>query len=1097
MAMTDSVAGNEQLDTKAARRAGLVCLLLGLVGVAGLLVEWIVGKCASPAAGIAQGQVYWAVGISFVLAMIWSVAALQLIKLRPGAQVVLVILNLLALIVATCLFMSLAATPEAKTLGLADWQKTAGLIGSLVWIFICAVVQVMLVKSSSSWSRLRYATVVPTAIAAAIAALVAINVIAQGEGGYWRKDVETLGSYRLSDRTKQVLQASTQPLRITCLYTSDSSDKGKIRGSEYSPQVMDLLNEMHEYNPNVRVVDASTNAQKAKVVDGLREKLAASSNEQVAFLKKFQQVAPMAIDQMAAQQKQWAGMSGKNYLNMWGISPELARYLGTLAAELKTANDKLARDMNSPTLPDYAKEAKEAGEVLTKADKDLGDLSKVLEVTAGIPKNVEANAKGALAEVAKAQAAFEEMCADMAAPGGTGVGPVSSSGTSPASAPAGGAAETHGQDGRATEETHGQDAHATPSEKDMTAIFTKLAKAAGKASGALAAAQKALDDLGGEQAAKWVHNAPSMTMEYSTIGEDGSVQRHRSQLADFFEFLAGKAGDVETECQGLNLAKTQVQLEGLEGMRAYVAPLRKAMAQAGKAAEQATKVLAAPDAETAAIFAQGHFFGQVREDIASLAKESQKLPAAKVTGLTDELSKDNILIIEAGDNNVQVVPFEDVWPLKVASANEQAAGGKEKRIFNGDAVIASKILSMTQKPFATVMITYFQPTAPEKMARMMPQSAIPAASLATLKARLQEANFEVKEWNLSQDMPVDTPTTGPGNAAEAHGQDAHAVPPKVLLVLPAPSKLPPQMAMVLGEQARDMQEAFGGMGPEHMARLQKAIDSGTPAIFLTGFMPEMPTPFGPAPADDAVNSYLQKDWGVTPKNDFRVVEGVQDESQPGKFMMNAIGIRWWPLSNFSDHPIGKPLQGRRVYWCEVCPVEHSDKAGVKVTPLLSVPEGKMGVWATNNLEDLGAKIQAGQGSSLSPGPQDMKPPFDVGVVATRSGEKESRIVVLGIGESMVDEFVSRGVPVLKTHGGSGDVGFDTSDAPRADTDVIVNSVYWLSGRYQYIAAGAAQAKPIAMMPLSTLHSIELGYLLVLPALVLVVGGIVMVVRKRS
>jgi hypothetical protein len=1093
MAITDSLAGNEQLDAKAARRAGLVCLLLGFVGVAGLLVEWIAGKCASPAAGIAQGQVYWAVGISFVLAVIWTAAAFQMARLRPGAQQVLVGLNLLALIVATCLFVALAATHEAKDLGLSNWQKSAGLAGGLVWLIISAGVQAMLVKASSSSSRLRYATIVPTAIAAAIAALIAINVIAQGD--YWRKDVESLGSYRLSDRTKQVLKAATQPIRITCVYTSD---KEKSKGSDYSPQVMDLLNEMREYSSNVRVVDASTNAQKAKVVDGLREKLASSSNEQVAFLTKFGKMAPAIKDQLDAQQARWSAMSDKSYLNMWGISAELSRYMGSLATDMKAANDDLARATNSPTLPDYGKEVKDVTEALTKADKDLGELSKLLDVVAKIPKSADANAKGAMAEVGKAQAAFKEMCDAMAAPGGTdggtGVPPVSSS-TRPGLEQVG---ETHGRDAHATTETHGQDAHATsaPSEKEMTAVFDKLTKAARKAAEQLGLAQKALDDIGGEQAGKWVHNAPCMTFEYVMVGGDGSAQHQRAQLADFFEQLAGVAGDVETSCRGLNMAKIEVGLGAIKDMQSHLSPLCKAMAQTGKAAQQAIKILQTPDKETAEIFKDGHFFGPVREDIASLAREAKALPAPKATGLTDELSKDNIVIIEAGDNNVQVVPFEDVWPLKVAQAGEQA-GSKDKRFFNGDAVIASKILSMTQKPFATVLVTYFQAAAPEKMARMMPQSAIPAASLATLRARLEAANFEVKDWNLSQDMPSDAPTTGPANGMGIHGQDAHATPPKVLLVLPAPAKLPQQMSMVLGEQAAGMREAFTGMGEENMARLRKAIDSGTPAIFLTGFMPEMQTPFGPAPVDEAINDYLKSDWGVTPKNDFRVVAGVQDESQPGTYMMNAIGISWWPLSSFTDHPIGKPLQGRRVFWRDVCPLSYSDKSGVKVLPLLSVPEDKMGVWATANLEDLGAKIQSGQGSNISPGADDVKPPFDVGLAAARAGDNASRIVVLGVGESMVDEFLTRGVPVLKTHGGTGDVGFDTSDPPRGDTDVVVNSVYWLAGWDQYIAAGAAQAKPIAMMTRSTLLGIQLAYLLVLPALVLAVGGIVMLMRKRS
>ena len=83
-----------------------------------------------------------------------------------------------------------------------------------------------------------------------------------------------------------------------------------------------------------------------------------------------------------------------------------------------------------------------------------------------------------------------------------------------------------------------------------------------------------------------------------------------------------------------------------------------------------------------------------------------------------------------------------------------------------------------------------------------------------------------------------------------------------------------------------------------------------------------------------------------------------------------------------------------------------------------------------------------------------------------------------------------GVPKL-----SGEGGFSFDPAPKANADLIIGSIYWLSDNEDYIAAGPAQIKPVNVAQhqkyvLWTLCVIGL------PLLVVAAGGAVLVIRKR-
>ncbi|MBL7133732.1 MAG: hypothetical protein ISS78_06510, partial [Phycisphaerae bacterium] len=264
-----------------------------------------------------------------------------------------------------------------------------------------------------------------------------------------------------------------------------------------------------------------------------------------------------------------------------------------------------------------------------------------------------------------------------------------------------------------------------------------------------------------------------------------------------------------------------------------------------------------------------------------------------------------------------------------------------------------------------------------------------------------------------------------------------------------------------------------------------------------------------------LNGYLREDWGIEALTDHLVVPAVADDNDPGKFKISGHRLSYLPLNNFSNNAIGKPLRRQRVLWASLCPIRTDPglPEGVTVQPLLSIPGDWRDTWATRRFRELVEQFRSGAGSKVYPNyaKGDLAAPFDVAVAATRASStpaqtqptttqaatapdqqrvKSARIVVLGMGQSLTDGYLTQPVPVQDAKG-----TVTLVDPPRANADVVINSVYWLTGRENYIAAGPAGAQlvligKVARTVLATI------FVVVLPALVLAAGAMVMVMRRR-
>jgi hypothetical protein len=391
--------------------------------------------------------------------------------------------------------------------------------------------------------------------------------------------------------------------------------------------------------------------------------------------------------------------------------------------------------------------------------------------------------------------------------------------------------------------------------------------------------------------------------------------------------------------------------------------------------------------------------------------------------------------------------------------------------------ISSKILSLASEPFAEVLLVTFEDIPPPQMRRFQPgvMGPIPSDQLYMLRERLESANLKVTEWNLlvkgPQQQGVPEPPPNPEKL------------PRVLLILP-PAKTPP-----MPPRGRPPPPSWSK--DRHELAIKRLIDSGTPAIFLTGWM--YPQYWQRQSATYVLGDYLRDEWGLDVKTNWRVIQTKRDADRPGKFKFQVQTWQYMGISTFTDHPAGEPLKARRFYWLNACPIlpVADSKAGAKLDNVLVVPKQRSEIWAASKIDALIERIRRRQ--PLEPDTEaDILPEFALAVEATKQvGEAKARIMAISTGFSFIDGYLRNPVILLLEDG-----TIATEPPPAGNVDLLINSVYHLVGKGEYIGAGPATVEPIRLIRHRTMTAIKIIFGLVWPAAFFVIGGVVMLIRRR-
>jgi hypothetical protein len=964
--------------------------------------------------GRLSASMVWAV-VALVLAAGIGICGICLMQQRIWAQRAMLVFWLG--ITASAMLIGTSALVWAQW-----WRTTAvaslGGVGApalVIGVFIAGTLMASMLIAASR-SRLRYASIVSLAVIAAIALTVIVNVISQRD--YYRLPIESLGRYSISERTEKILSDLQEPVRLTCVYTGTAEGR---KGSDFRPRVWELLEDLsakaRKLGQSVEIATITTHAERrdedARLGAKQRGRHGAPHEK---FIHDFQATARDVTERLKAEQHTWQNLGEESYLSQWPIPAQLAVRLSQLVEGFDRTRIMLRSELDHEGIRNYPALVKPARSILKSTLNSLKSYRATLAAIEQVYQGAAKNRTQTLEAVARSVRSVGELVAIV---------------------------------GKSSD----------PAPPDPTIVIKAFIQAAAKAAETTHKATVALEAIAGKEHATLVVNSSHWVIK---------ANNNKIALSKFFGVGSETILRLARRNQQIaQISTAKFKSEEVLRLRKQLATIQLEFGLARAAAEKALGILAAPDARSQQIMrdaSSDKMFERLVADVEALVKQANELPELKATSLAKELAGDNIVIVEAGEK-IEVVGFDEVWPPGVRTDSQ----GRPQRVFNGDSAIASRICSMTNEPFATVVFAYVQPLPTPEMVKKKQVFASPVIRYNILRARLEDANFDVRDWELTYPLTeaFKTPTTMP-------------VPENVILIV-LPSNKQAEITAA------------------RMANLKREIDNGTPAVFLTESQIKSA---GATPHDKEITEYLASDWGVSVMSDFVIIPAVRvDET---RFRIDNLRTRSMPQSNFSPHIIGKGLKGQRLLWralstCPVAKIEPPRRAGLTVTSLLTVPADQTATWATARFFELQAQYRTTEGSFIRPNftakdKPDIKPPFDLALAVTRegdpTGEKPNRIVVLGVGASMVDSYVGATVEVQAPNRTT-----SMADPPSMDADLVVNSIHWLGGLEERIAAGPAVSKPIDVQP-HTRDLLMIACAIGLPLLVLAAGGCVMLMRRR-
>ena len=319
--------------------------------------------------------------------------------------------------------------------------------------------------------------------------------------------------------------------------------------------------------------------------------------------------------------------------------------------------------------------------------------------------------------------------------------------------------------------------------------------------------------------------------------------------------------------------------------------------------------------------------------------------------------------------------------------------------------------------------------------------------------RLRAANFRVEEWN-------------PGGQMSAMGQQMPPQPPPqaddgqqtIWVILPTPPSSNPQAMMMISSIKQQVAEVLDRMQPQDAAMVMLSLDPGTS--------------FG---AETPILDWVRQ-WGIEPQLDRIVLQQVQlpnrQTQASAQFQVNQ-----WP----DALPITKALTGMPAIFLQGCPLVETDTEGIELHPLVQL-RGQQ-IWAEDDM----ASLQSPQAAEFDPAASAET--FTIGMAAQQGDE---RLVVVADPAWASDAITSYGAM------GPGTAEIFGAAFP-GNSELFVNSVYWLAGLDELIAASPRSQDIRRIEPLTpaAIYTYRTILLAGLPLAIVALGLGVWLVRRRD
>ncbi|HEY8746795.1 MAG TPA: hypothetical protein VIM11_02395 [Tepidisphaeraceae bacterium] len=439
----------------------------------------------------------------------------------------------------------------------------------------------------------------------------------------------------------------------------------------------------------------------------------------------------------------------------------------------------------------------------------------------------------------------------------------------------------------------------------------------------------------------------------------------------------------------------------------------------------------------------------VDEQIAKI----DKLGEIKIDELTSALNIPNPILI-MGPNDWRILSENQVWP---ENANvKMYTDGKVAPSFAGEQQITSAIVALTSSN--KQKIVFLRPGGAPMTAAGFPPF-IPEGRLSAWADRLREYNFEVLEKDLS-------------------GQWAMQAMQRQM-----PSAPEPEWAAI--NDAVWVVLDFGGQmagGPEPIApKLAEHLGHGGSAIVLVG------------PQSDNL-AEVMKPWGVDIRSEALAVHkqpppAPKTGGQIDPFQ-EALRRAWfWGLKSYGDADLAKPLKNLDSIFAPVVVVGHHAVDGYTaqtLLPLPTVPEAQES-WGETDLNSL----EGGTTPTFDP-KTDVPAPIAAGVAVEKKGG--GRLVVIGAATFAYNDYLNIADPEAASE-----------ENPRfvarfpGNGELATNASFWAAKMDTMIALSPAalQVSRISDMSTGMLRFWRIGVVLILPALVVLAGGLGMYLARRD
>ncbi|MCG8403843.1 MAG: hypothetical protein MI923_01465 [Phycisphaerales bacterium] len=909
-------------------------------------------------------------------------------------------------------------------------------------------------EEMSSGRRFAIGANVTIAVITAAALLVAVNWICSLK--YYRRDIASMGNFGISERMKKIVGEHDGEIKLSLLYRPNEKDE-KQRG--YIERLMEYCDELSRFAPNVSVTHVATDSQREKLVAQIGGTFGGEAESHKKALDSFTQAKDVLETDL--EQRLTSAQALLEEETGWLSNFPLFTRVVVLLRETKEVLTKTTEEIDQFTpeggIPKYADATNVAKETVKGIKEDFENVAKFMSQFTTLAD-----------ETTRADSPYIAMLRKVAGEAKSAVDSLRL---------------LIGNEGEPPQE--------------ITAALKAYADRSAEVGKTLNLLVERVNQFGKrfpmvEQHANWatrVQRGPFL-MRYEVAGVLQDVGRSLSQNR---LTLLGVIDTADPEQLKRALIKARDTTATLEQNAAICEEILTGLADGLSNLDDASKQLLEA--------ARGGAF--LQDQIASLdkvAKELEALPELKLGSVADQLKEDNAVLVEA-NGSIQVVDFLSVWPVREALTGSAPSDDEIAHTFNGDSALSSAILSLTsQKPFATVMLVSFEPPAPQQQSPFMPRpppSSIPIGALSAVKTRLQNANFEVVDWNLA---------TQPTKPSVEEGRE------ELFLLLPPAPPAPPN--------------PFGGATPpeqmfneKHRTIIRDLLDKDAKMLFLTswevmgGFGGRFQTPpYGYAPL-------LEQDWGIRVNNSLRMVSVEPDVQKEGAFFVSLPKFQHLPVNHFTDHPIGKPMRGTRFLVNDACSIETTDKVPEEVTTkvILNIPRKQE--YIASSVEEIIEIINKindqKSGGSVHLGRLPKVGPFDLMVAAERQAPVKSKdeadtdevknedeetpkdetsssrgkIVVCGFGKSLHDQYLRQ--PVLAE---AERVRFDPP--PSENLDLLVNTMYWLNDQETYIGRGPVPVPRIQAITEGEMRLMWVFTLVGWPILVLAPGMIFWYIRRR-